>query len=459
MKKYYEKNTSGIIKSINNMKNEYTNNIHDKNGIKNIQIDLKNNEIKSYIKNEPKYNYLHQTSSSLYKVRESKTLKKSETDKKYRNMILNKEYHQEKDSNKLLLDNINLNMSKTQRRMKSLFDKEKINIVCHKNNMKENYNKNIPNQTQNYYNYFPQPEPFPKTINYNFSINNNLKYKNDISTSKEEENYRPSPSIKKEDNTILYLLTNLNLGNLYNIFISNFISFNDLFLLKKEDFIEMKIPIGPRNRILHFISEYKKFGKTFDFKELSSFLIYYKKLMEKPIVGDFNFNENIYYKDNIDEKEEKFNNYNDEQKEKSSLLFFEKPNKSEKKLIINQKEYHKNNQRIKKYNSVNCHGKNNIHKNENTSYYIKNINSNNIKLNYKNEKKNEKKKISTNHNKKNNSCKNQFINNDKSKIKNNYDLLYKKFNVMNKKVNDFLQNYSKIQKYSKYIDEKIHNFL
>ena len=449
MKKYYEINSSGIIKGINNMKNEYTNDIHVKNRIKNIQIDLKNNEIKSNTKKEHRYNYLHQTSSSLYKVRKSKTLKKNETDKNYKNMILNKEYHPEKDSNKLLLDKVNLNMNKTQRRIKSLLDKENINIICHKNICKEKSNKNIQNQTQNYYNYFPQPEPFPKTINYNFSINNNLKYKNDISTSKEEENYRLSTSSKKEDNTILYLLTNLNLGNLYNIFISNYISFNDLFLLKKEDFIEMKIPIGPRNRIIHFISEYKKFGKTFDFKELSNFLNYYKKLMEKPIVSDINFNESIYYKDNIDEKEEKFNNYNDEQNEKSSLLFFEKPNKSEKKLIVNQKEYNKNNNIIKKYNSVNYLGKNNIHKN-----YNKKINSNNIKSKYADEKKT----IFSNRNKKNNSSKNRFINNDKSKIKKNYDLLYKKFNVMNKKVNDFQQNYSKIQKYSKYIDEKISEF-
>ena len=110
-------------------------------------------------------------------------------------------------------------MSKTQRRIKYLIDKEKINIIFHKNILKERYNKNIPNQTQNYYNYFPQPEPFPKTINYNFSINNNLKCKNDISTSKEEENFKSSPKNKKEDNTILYLLMNLDLGNLYNIFI------------------------------------------------------------------------------------------------------------------------------------------------------------------------------------------------------------------------------------------------
>ena len=52
---------------------------------------------------------------------------------------------------------------------------------------------------------------------------------------------------KREDNNILYLLMNLNLGDLYNIFMSNCISFNDIFLLTKEDFIEMKIHIFFQN--------------------------------------------------------------------------------------------------------------------------------------------------------------------------------------------------------------------
>ena len=61
---------------------------------------------------------------------------------------------------------------------------------------------------------------------------------------------------KKEDKNILYLLTNLNLQNLYNNFTSNCIGFTDLFLLTKDDFVEMNIPIGPRNRILHFLNVY-----------------------------------------------------------------------------------------------------------------------------------------------------------------------------------------------------------
>ena len=40
----------------------------------------------------------------------------------------------------------------------------------------------------------------------------------------------------------------------------NYIYLNDLFLLSKDDLIEMNIPIGPRNRIINFILKYKKFS-------------------------------------------------------------------------------------------------------------------------------------------------------------------------------------------------------
>ena len=41
-------------------------------------------------------------------------------------------------------------------------------------------------------------------------------------------------------------------------FIKNKITFNDLLLLNKEDFNELGIPLGPRNRILKFIDDYHK---------------------------------------------------------------------------------------------------------------------------------------------------------------------------------------------------------
>ena len=297
MKNYYEKNTERII---NNLQKAKMQNINLSRGIyknKNYKTEYKSNQIKTRLKNESINNYLNQTSSSLYKMNKTKSSNKS---------------------NKLLLNNNNKNIlvNKTQRRTKSLLDNEKLNVICHKNPINENSNRNIHNQKQNIYGYYPQPEPFPKTINYNFSINNNLKYKNDNSNSKEESTFNPNTTYQKEDSNILYLLMNLNLGNLYNIFISNCISFSDLFLLNKEDFIEMKIPIGPRNRIMHFILEYKKVGKKFDFMELSNFLNYYKKIMDKPFMDETNFIRSFYQKDNKDENKENINYLNESIKEK-----------------------------------------------------------------------------------------------------------------------------------------------
>ena len=424
MKNCYIKNTEKITNDLNNTKKQNINksrSIYKNKNLKNDYITIKNN---SKLKNDSNNNYLNQTSSSLYKINKTSS------------------------SNKLLLyNNKNLYLNKPQRRTKSLLDNEKLNIICHKNYINENSNKNLQHQKQNIYRYFPQPEPFPKTINYNFSINNNLKNSNNT-ISKEEPNSTQNTIYKKEDSNVLYLLMNLNLGNLYNIFISNCISFNDLFLLTKEDFIEMKIPIGPRNRIMHFLSEYKKIGKKFDFMELSNFLNYYKKIMDKPNINDSNFIESFSKKENKNDNKENFNNLNESIKDKG-LSVNENSNNTEKKLINISKDKEMNNDchRLKKYNSVN------FYKNKDKNRNIK-------KPCHLYRKTNEKKEQFINKIQKYNSFKNSnTINKDNTIKRNNYDLLFQKFDYMNQKVNDFQKNYSRIQKYSKYIDGKISEFL
>ena len=275
-----------------------------------------------------------------------------------------------------------------------------------------------------------------------------MKNSNNNTISKEESNSIPNTIYKKEDSNILYLLMNLNLGNLYNIFISNCISFNDLFLLTKEDFIEMKIPIGPRNRIMHFLLEYKKIGIKFDFMELSNFLNYYKKIMDKPNMNDANIIESFFQKENKSENKENFNNLNESTKEKG-LSINENSNNTEKKLINISKDKEMNNDchKLKKYNSVN------FYKNKDKNINIK-------KQNHLFRKTNEKKEQFINKMQKYNSFKNSnTINKDNSNKRNSYDLLCQKFDYMNQKVNDFQKNYSRIQKYSKYIDGKIFEFL
>ena len=74
-----------------------------------------------------------------------------------------------------------------------------------------------------------------------------------------------------------FTLSNLELNELKKVFEDNYIYFDDLFLLTKEDFVEMKIPIGPRNRLLNFIKKYKNYAKNFDLNELSTFMNKFKE--------------------------------------------------------------------------------------------------------------------------------------------------------------------------------------
>lgn len=457
MKKYYEKHISKSKKDIKDLpKQKISNIIQTKSNI----FDYKNENFNSNITNELDYNYLNQTSSSLYKMKKSNSInKKIKNINDMKNSNLYKVNAQYKNSNKLLLNN-NINYNQIKKRMNSLLDKEKLNIIYQKNFLSENNEQNLSPSPQNVFNYFPQPEPFPKTINYNFSINNNLKCRSDYSNSKESTTGNSNGTNKKEDNSILYLLTNLNLGNLYNIFTSNCISFNDLFLLTKDDFIEMKIPIGPRNRIMHFITEYKKYAKKFDFMELSSFINYYKQLMYNPILKDINFTDTIDSQNNKILNENKENNdinSNDKIKKKGLLFLNSKSNGSCKIIKNNSKEKENNIHRLKKYNSLNYFGKKDGTKNKIISQKNKIKNYDNIKLKNLKENSNEK-KILTKHLTKN-SFKTNNINNNIIKNKNNYELLYQKFNDINQKVNVFQQNYSKIQKYSKFIDEKVSEYL
>ena len=125
----------------------------------------------------------------------------------------------------------------------------------------------------------PNPEPFPKKYNkYYKSYDNKTNYYN--IDSNREESFRISKINKVCNNTecninidqkLLFILKNLNIEHFYEEFINNGIYFKDLFLLNKGDLIELKIPIGPRNRILFFIKAYNKSAKNYDFEELHNF--------------------------------------------------------------------------------------------------------------------------------------------------------------------------------------------
>mgnify|MGYP002626837643 CR=1 FL=1 len=140
-----------------------------------------------------------------------------------------------------------------------------------------NNNSNIQRQSNNFfYNIekdllfnedekpFPKPEPTP------IKIDKSTKY---INISKNFDINNKSTDIEKNNGDIrlITFLHNLNLDYLGSIFKNNYINFKDLFLLTKDDFIEMKIPIGPRNKIIYFIELYKKSMKNFEIEDILYF--------------------------------------------------------------------------------------------------------------------------------------------------------------------------------------------
>ena len=385
---------------------------------------------------------------------------------------------------------------------------------------------------QNFYKFFPNPEPIPKRINYNKNENENNLYEENEENEENDNIYNEKNIFNdiKEDKNILYLLSNLNLENLYNVFMENCISFNDLFLLTKEDFNEMNIPIGPRNRILHFINEYKKFAQNFDFKELSNFLNYYKKSMNKPLINDINNNRIFISTNNINnvpfncfnnpiinnflnnqnnndaictkkENIEKINIFPNKIVNEENIFAHYKIEKSKNELKVNynslndknhnndltnlinslkEKKYNNTtNKKLKKYNSINSSKKNMLtnsslkkfgfsenNKNSNRIINSKNLNiktknniktfsSKNLKNNFMKDDRNKQLKSSYNINHKINYNKYGCNTNILLKNCNNSNYLLQKFQNIDKDISKFQKNYTKIQKNTRNISERL----
>jgi hypothetical protein len=122
------------------------------------------------------------------------------------------------------------------------------------NNLNANYNKTSANEKNEIY------------------FNNNIYEKNINSGN---TNYNNNNINDDNGSKLMFILNNLNLSYLINVFKNNYINFDDLFFLTREDLVEMKIPIVPRNKLIHFIAEYKKHMKNFEFEELSNYFLYY----------------------------------------------------------------------------------------------------------------------------------------------------------------------------------------
>ena len=239
----------------------------------------------------------------------------------YNNFIITKNENYESSNN--------LTMNKTGKNFRSSYKK---NIKKEKERELENNLPQFYRNNKNYSEYFlrndlfndnkkeeqneeiPEPEPYiiNKYITKNKSYNNFNKVK--INNNCEKINQSKSNSNRNKNTTDLKLnftLSNLELNELKNVFEDNYIFFEDLFLLTKEDFIEMKIPIGPRNRLLNFIKKYKNYAKTFDLNELSSFMNKYKDSINSneidTTIGETPSTNNKYKSTMTNSKEKKLN--------------------------------------------------------------------------------------------------------------------------------------------------------
>ena len=239
----------------------------------------------------------------------------------YNNFIITKNENYEPSNN--------LTMNKTGKNFRSSYKK---NIKKEKERELENNLPQFYTNNKNYSEYFlrndlfndnkkeeqneeiPEPEPYiiNKYITKNKSYNNFNRVK--INNNCEKINQSKSNSNRNKNTTDLKLnftLSNLELNELKNVFEDNYIFFEDLFLLTKEDFIEMKIPIGPRNRLLNFIKKYKNYAKTFDLNELSSFMNKYKDSINSneidTSIGETPSTNNKYKSTMTNSKEKKLN--------------------------------------------------------------------------------------------------------------------------------------------------------
>ena len=141
---------------------------------------------------------------------------------------------------------------------------------------------------------------------------NKPKSKNylDMSFEQTDHNLIPEPFPVKHghnpqfnsdtDKRLTYTLSTLGIDFLMEEFQTNMITFNDLLLLSKDDLEELKLPFGPKNRLLKFASMYKQFANDYTlneliafFKQHQSFIISSNQIQEpddirKPIVSQHN---------------------------------------------------------------------------------------------------------------------------------------------------------------------------
>ena len=224
-------------------------------------ISSENNSVISSIKNSSVKSYKNQSQNIDY----LESIKKHISGSQYKT---NAEY--------------NNNKTLTERNIINKFDNGRFgnsfSHSCYNEDVKNNLDFTFDDRHMK--NFKPDPEPFPKKYNDYYSVinknicfipNRKFSYERTNPTSYRERNLDMDINSNDVDQKLLFVLKNLKIDNLYQIFINNGIYFRDLFLLSKDDLVEIKVPIGPRNRILYFINLFNKSAKNYDFEELYNF--------------------------------------------------------------------------------------------------------------------------------------------------------------------------------------------
>ena len=153
--------------------------------------------------------------------------------------------------------------------------KKRSNLKKKKNIKNENINKNNNNKQNNTYTNLLLHKNNLTTRNiYSKSIE---KY---LHTSEENQlNIKPienknninNNNLIKKDEKLIFTLKSLNLNQLINKFLNNFINFNDLFLLTKQDLNEMNLSTSIQEKLINFSNDFIKYAKKFTMEELQNY--------------------------------------------------------------------------------------------------------------------------------------------------------------------------------------------
>ena len=249
---------------------------------------------------------------------------------------LNNKHINNKTKKKVILNNIDIEDDNSK---KSYINYNKVGIKKHsKKNLFKQNNK--------------------KKYNYSYTnINNFIK------------------NTKNNNEELIYVLKNLDLDNLINVFNNHYINFKDLYKLNKQDLLEMNIPIGPRNRIINFINEYKNYGKDYDLNELKKFFKNKTKketFINNDIIKTNNILNISYSEKNISNKKDsqcnnknKGSNNNYSNYKNISIFNDYYENKDLKKINNTDINLYKNKNILSRYNSITNNFNDNILKNKN----------------------------------------------------------------------------------------------